>query len=165
KRLAKENPAGLEEARGQMRALAQETKGQEARLAEIEAQLQQILLELPNLPDASVPVGADETDNVVVRTWGEKPAFAFAPKEHDRLGEDLGLLDFERAAKISGARFAFTKGALARLERALVAFMIDVHTERGDLELSPPYLVQRDAMIGTGQLPKFEEDEIGRAHV
>ncbi|HLT30889.1 MAG TPA: serine--tRNA ligase [Myxococcaceae bacterium] len=158
KRLAKEDPSKLEEARGQMRALAQESKGQEARLGEIETQLQQILLELPNLPDPSVPVGADENDNVVVRTWGEKPSFSFEPREHDRLGEALGLLDFERAAKISGARFAFTRGALARLERALVAFMVDVHTERGDLELSPPYLVQRDAMIGTGQLPKFEED-------
>jgi len=103
-------------------------------------------------------VGASADDNRVERSWGEKPSFAFPPKQHFELGERLGGLDFERAAKVSGSRFAFYRGPLARLERALITFMLDVHTSRGYTEFLTPYLVNRAAMIGTGQLPKFEEE-------
>src|SRR5690606_22380843 len=115
-------------------------------------------LYLPNLPDDSVPDGRDERDNVVVRTWGAKPAFDFAPRTHDEIGTTLGIFDFERAATISGARFVVLRGMGARLERALATFMLDVHTARGYLEVLPPYLVNRASMIATGQLPKFEDD-------
>jgi len=163
KKKAKEDPKSLDAMRGELRALSQEIKGKEGRLKEVEEELEKILLFTPNVPHESVPVGTNEADNRVERTWGEKPAFAFAPKQHFELGERLGLMDFERAAKVSGSRFVFLKGALARLERALVAFMIDCHRERGYEELSPPYLVNRDAMFGTGQLPKFEEDSFKTA--
>lgn len=142
----------------EMKALGAEIKEAEGRLKVIEDELGDLLLNVPNVPHASVPVGADERGNQVVRTWGEKPTFLFTPKQHFELGESLGMLDFERAAKVSGARFAFSKGALARLERALVAFMIDQHTRDGYLEVLPPYLVTRESMRGTGQLPKFEAD-------
>ena len=117
--------------RGDLRALSQEIKEQEKQLAAVEERLSAVLLTLPNIPDASVPVGASAEDNVVVRTWGETPRLPFTPKQHFEIGEKLGMLDFERAAKVSGSRFVFYKGDLARLERALVAFMIDVHTARG----------------------------------
>jgi seryl-tRNA synthetase len=130
----------------------------EARLKEVEEELSRILLLIPNVPLESVPVGAGAEDNVQVRAWGEKPNLLFAPKQHFELGEKLGMLDFERAAKVSGSRFAFYKGALARLERALASFMLDVHTQKGYLEMLPPYLVLRESMMGTGQLPKFEDD-------
>src|SRR4051812_24751257 len=149
---------GSAEMRDQLRALSQEIKGQEARIKEVEEELEKILASVPNVPHESVPVGTSESDNRVERVWGEKPAFPFQPRQHFELGERLGLMDFERAAKVSGSRFVFLKGALARLERALVAFMIDCHRERGYEELSPPYLVSRDSMFGTGQLPKFEAD-------
>ncbi len=158
KRLAKESPSALEALRGQMREVSQSIKDQEKRLAALEEELQQIRLDLPNLPDASVPVGGGPQDNKEVRRWGEAPRFLFTPRQHFELGEALGMLDFERAAKVSGARFAFYRGALARLERALVSLMVDVATEHGYLELLPPYLVLRQALIGTGQLPKFEQD-------
>jgi len=158
KRAAKQDPATLERLRGELRALSQEIKDQEKQLAVVEERLSAVLLTVPNLPDASVPVGTSEADNVVVRTWGEAPRFPFTPKQHFEIGEKLGLLDFERAAKVAGSRFAFYRGDLARLERALVAFMVDVHTSRGYSELLPPYLVTRATMTVTGQLPKFEED-------
>ena len=149
---------GSAEMRDQLRALSQEIKAKETRIKEVEEELEKILAFVPNVPHESVPTGTSEADNKVERTWGEKPAFSFAPKQHFELGERLGLMDFERAAKVSGSRFVFLKGALARLERALVAFMIDCHRERGYEELSPPYLVNRDSMFGTGQLPKFEQE-------
>jgi seryl-tRNA synthetase len=158
KRVAKEAPAQLEASRTQMRQVSQSIKEQEKRLAVLEEELERILLDVPNLPDASVPVGAGAEGNVEVRRWGDAPRFLFSPKQHFELGEALGMLDFERAAKVSGARFVFYKGALARLERALVAFMVDVATARGYTELLPPYLVLRSALQGTGQLPKFEQD-------
>jgi seryl-tRNA synthetase len=141
-----------------MRQVSQDIKEKEARLKVVEEELEKILLFIPNVPDESVPVGQSEQDNKVERLWGEKPAFFFTPKQHFEVGEKLRMLDFERAAKVSGSRFAFSKGALARLERALASFFIDVHTERGYLEMLPPYLVNRQAMTGTGQLPKFEDD-------
>jgi seryl-tRNA synthetase len=158
KRKAKEDPQGLEAMRGEMRALSQDIKGKESRLKEVEEELEKILFVTPNVPHETVPVGATEQDNRVERTWGEPPAFAFQPRQHFELGEALGMMDFERAAKVAGSRFVFLKGGLARLERALVAFMIDVHTQRGYTELLPPYLVSRESMTGTGQLPKFEEE-------
>jgi len=158
KRVAKQDPRALEGLRGDLRALSDQIKEQEKKRDALEEQVQAVLLTLPNLPDPSVPVGASAEENVVVRSWGEAPRFPFTPKQHFEIGEKLGLLDFERAAKVSGSRFVFYRGDLARLERALVAFMIDVHTSRGYSEILPPYLVNRAAMTVTGQLPKFEDD-------
>ena len=158
KRVAKSAPAQLESLRGDLRALSQQIKEKEKRLAVVEEEARGILLNIPNLPDASVPVGKGPGDNVEVRRWGEPPRFLFTPRQHFELGEALGMLDFERAAKVSGSRFVFYRGALARLERALVAFMVDVAAARGYTELLPPYLVLRSALTATGQLPKFEQD-------
>ncbi|NRD58996.1 serine--tRNA ligase [Corallococcus exiguus] len=158
KRKAKEDPSAMEKLRGDLRGVSQEIKEKESRLKEVEDELNRILLVIPNVPHDSVPVGASADENVQVKTWGEKPNLLFTPKQHFELGESLGMLDFERAAKVSGSRFTFYKGALARLERALVTFMIDVHTSKGYTELLPPYLVLRETMMGTGQLPKFEDD-------
>jgi len=125
----------------------------------IQTELDSILLSLPNLPDASVPVGADEDDNVEIRRWGTPTAFDFEIKDHVALGEQYGWLDFETAAKLSGARFALLRGPIARLHRALAQFMINLHTgEHGYEEAYTPYLVQAPALQGTGQLPKFEEE-------
>ncbi|MCW4114880.1 serine--tRNA ligase [Aurantimonas sp. MSK8Z-1] len=125
----------------------------------IEQALEDALARIPNLPLEDVPVGADETGNVEVRRHGERPIFAFEPKEHYELGEALGLMEFEQAAKISGARFTILKGQLARLERALGQFMLDLHTgEHGYEEVAAPLLVRDEALFGTGQLPKFSED-------
>jgi seryl-tRNA synthetase len=142
----------------QMKELGRAIKDQEAALKGLEDELGALMMMVPNVPHASVPTGADEKGNRVERVWGEKPSFLFTPRQHFEIGEKLKLLDFERASKVSGARFGFQKGALAKLERALVSFMIDQHTARGYQELLPPYLVTRAAMTGTGQLPKFEED-------
>lgn len=126
---------------------------------EAEARMREMLLGLPNIPHESVPVGLDESANVEVRRWGTKPEFSFQPKDHVDLGTALGILDLERATKITGARFAILNGAGARLERALIDFMLDLHTrEHGYLETLPPFIVNRDSLFGTGQLPKFEED-------
>jgi len=131
----------------------------EAELAAIETQRDALLLTLPNLPHETVPVGASAADNVEVHRWGTVPAFAFTPKPHWDLGPALGILDFERATRMSGARFAVLMGAGARLERALINFMLDVHTvEHGYREVEPPFMVNRQALTGTGNLPKFEQD-------
>jgi seryl-tRNA synthetase len=124
-----------------------------------EARMRDILSTLPNIPHPSVPVGPDETANVEVRRWGQPPAFDFEPKDHVDLGTALGILDLERAAKIAGARFAILRGAGARLSRALISFMLDLHTrEHGYTETLPPFIVNSAALFGTGQLPKFEQD-------
>lgn len=126
---------------------------------EINERLNALLSSIPNLPHDDVPEGADEEDNELVRTVGDKPSFDFEPKEHFDIGEGLGLMDFETAAKMSGSRFVLLSGALARLERALAQFMLDLQTgEHGYTEVSPPTLVKDNALYGTGQLPKFEED-------
>jgi len=126
---------------------------------EADARLRNILVGIPNLPDDSVPVGSSEADNVEVRRWGSPPQFDFAPKPHWELGEELGVLDLERAAKLTGARFAVYWDLGARLERALMNFMLDLHTrEHGYTEVLPPFMVNADSMYGTGQLPKFESD-------
>jgi len=125
----------------------------------IEEELEQKLLLLPNLPDAAAPAGVSEADNVVVRTWGDIPAYSFTPQAHWDLGSALDILDFERAGKLSGARFSLLRGAGARLERALINFMLDLHTtEHKYIEILPPFMVNRATMTGTGQLPKFEDD-------
>ena len=123
------------------------------------AEIDAVLSIIPNLPAADVPQGADENDNVEIKRWGESPKFDFAPLSHDALGAKLGLMDFEAAAKLSGARFVVLRGALARMERALAAFMLDFHTlENGYTEMATPVLVKEEALYGTGQLPKFAED-------
>jgi len=125
----------------------------------IQGQLAELLLLVPNLPHESVPEGSSDEDNLVVRTWGVPPKFDFQPRTHYDLGEDLGIFDFERAVKIAGSRFALLQGAGARLERGLAQLMLDLATrEHGYREISPPYLVNRDSMTGTGNLPKFEDD-------
>ncbi|WP_293007421.1 serine--tRNA ligase [Nitrosomonas sp.] len=134
-------------------------KQAENQLEHIQHHLQKILLEVPNLPHISVPEGKDEAGNVRIRQWGEPRQFDFDIKDHVSIGEGLGLLDFETAAKLSGARFSLMKGGLARLHRALAQFMLDIHTlEHGYIETYVPYLVSRDSLRGTGQLPKFEQD-------
>ena len=126
---------------------------------ETEARMRELLSTLPNVPHESVPVGTDESANVEIRRWGTKPEFDFEPKDHVDLGTALGILDLERATKITGARFAILNGAGARLERALINFMLELHTrEHGYRETLPPFVVNRDSLFGTGQLPKFEED-------
>jgi seryl-tRNA synthetase len=131
----------------------------ESKAEEADTRLRDILVGLPNLPDDSVPVGKSENDNVEVRRWGTPPNFDFTPKPHWELGEELGVLDLERAAKLSGARFAVYWDLGARLERALMNFMLDLHTrEHGYTEVLPPFMVNADSMYGTGQLPKFEAD-------
>jgi seryl-tRNA synthetase len=145
--------------RDELKALSERVKGLEVELAGVEAQIEEVLLGIPNVPHPSVPDGQTEDKNVVVREWGEKPSFAFEPKPHYELGENLGILDFERAAKLSGARFSVLWGLGSRLERALQLFMLDLHTtEHGYVEVHPPYLVKAEALRGTSQLPKFEED-------
>src|SRR6202171_6225323 len=139
--------------------LREQMQESEKRAAEQEARLREILTSLPNLPHASVPVGKSAEDNVEVRRWGTPPQFDFKPKPHWELGEELGVLDLERAAKLSGARFAVYWALGARLERALANFMLDLHTrEHGYTEVLPPYLVNSESMYGTGQLPKFAQD-------
>jgi seryl-tRNA synthetase len=145
-------------ARESLRDLSQRIKAGEAELGEIEAEAEKLLLVIPNAPHASVPDGVGEADNPVASVWGEKPTFDFAPRPHWEVGEGLGILDFEAAARMSGARFTVLRGAGARLARALINFMIDCHIERGYREVWPPTLLRRHAMEGTGQLPKFEED-------
>jgi seryl-tRNA synthetase len=143
----------------QTRELKQETDALERSAAEAEEAMRALLATIPNLTQDSVPAGKSEADNVEVLRWGQQPAFDFAPKPHWELGESLGILDLQRAAKISGARFAVYWGLGARLERALATFMLDVHTrEHGYLEVLPPFLVNRESLFGTGQLPKFAED-------
>ena len=140
-------------------AVSAAIRGAEGPLAEIETHFERFMLTLPNLPHPSVKVGKDETENREIRCWGEPPQFDFTPKNHWDIGEELGILDFERAAKIAGARFAVYRGAGARLERALINFMLDLHTaENGYTEMLPPALANRASLIGTGQLPKLEED-------
>ena len=164
KRISKE--IGAKKAKGedtsaieaQVRAVGEEITQLEDEAKQLEAAQRTLLLNVPNLPHEHCPVGTSAEDNPVVRTCGEKPAFTFAPKSHIDLGKDLGLLDFDRATKISGSGFALYTGAGARLERALINFLLDLHTrEHGYTEVSPPFLVNPDALVGTTQLPKFEE--------
>jgi seryl-tRNA synthetase len=136
--------------------IGEEAKTEMARAEELKRELDELLLTVPNVFHASVPIGSSEADNAVLREWGSKPSFEFEPRTHYDIGESLGIMDFERAARVAGSRFAFLRGGGARLERALVQFMLDLHTrEHGYEELLPPFLVNSDAMVGTANLPKF----------
>jgi seryl-tRNA synthetase len=142
-----------------MKSLSERLKGAEGELPEIERRMEEFLLSIPNVPDPSVPEGAGEEDNPVIRSWGEPRSFPFPVKDHVDLGAELDILDFDRAAKIAGGRFCLSKGAGALMERALINFMLDVHTrEHGYLEVLPPFMANSASFLGTGQLPKFEED-------
>jgi seryl-tRNA synthetase len=139
--------------------LSQQIRDSEKPLAELERRFEQFMLTVPNLPHIDVKVGKDSDDNREIRRWGTPPEFAFTARSHWEIGEELDILDFQRAAKLAGARFVIYKGAAARLERALINFMLDLHTgEHGYKEIIPPTLVNRAALTGTGNLPKFEED-------
>ena len=143
----------------EMRQVSQQIKALDGEVRSTEDLLQGLLLTLPNIPAPEVPVGRSEAENVPVRHYGEPPRFAFAPKPHWEIATNLDIIDFERAGKVTGARFAFYKGLGAQLERALINFMLDLHTTKhGYREIFPPFLVHRHSMTGTGQLPKFEED-------
>lgn len=143
----------------EMKELSGKIKELSGKLSEIEENLKDALLNVPNTPAEGVPFGKDDEDNVEVRKFGEPTKFQFEPKAHWDIGEDLDILDFQRAAKVSGARFTVYRGLGARLERAIACFMLDLHTiEQDYTEIIPPYMVNRDSMIGTGQLPKFEDD-------
>ena len=143
----------------QVAGIGDELKASAEQLDSIQLQMRTLLLNLPNLPHESVPVGADETDNQEVARWGDTPKFDFEVKDHVALGENLGLLDFDMASKLAGSRFSFMRGGLARLHRALAQFMLDTHTtQHGYTECYTPYMANADSLYGTGQLPKFKED-------
>jgi len=145
--------------------LREKIQGLESKVQEEDARLRELLAGIPNMPNPSVPVGRTSENNVEVRRWGKPPEFAFAPKPHWEVGEQLGILDLERAAKLSGARFAVYWDLGARMERALANFMLDLHTrEHGYTEVLPPYLVNSESMYGTGQLPKFAQDSFRVPH-
>ncbi|BBN97307.1 serine--tRNA ligase [Sporolactobacillus terrae] len=142
-----------------MREVSASIKEMDSKLGKIEDELKQVMLSIPNVPHETVPVGASEDDNKPTRFWGEPRPFDYEPKPHWDLATNLGILDFERAAKVTGSRFVFYKGLGVRLERALISFMLDLHEDHHGYELiMPPYMVNRTSMTGTGQLPKFEED-------
>ncbi len=148
-----------EKRKAAMAALGDEIRDLEATAKELEIELSTLELTIPNLFDGEVPVGADESANRELRTWGDRPAFDFQPKAHWDLGPDLGIIDFERAVKVASSRFAVLRGQGAALERALISFMLDIHTRRhGYTEVMPPYLVNSASLLGTGQLPKFADD-------
>jgi len=155
----KKNKEDASEEMARMKGVSDEISGLDEKIREIDEKLTGIAMYVPNIPHESVPIGASEEDNPVVRVVGKPRVFAFEPKNHWDIAEDLDIIDFERATKIAGARFALMKGAGARLERALINFMLDVQTtEHGYTEVLPPFMVNRDSMTATGQLPKFEED-------
>lgn len=157
-KLPKQSPEFAQK-RDELKALSTEVKEAEKKREEIDARIEEILLGVPNLPDASTPDGRGEEDNPVVRTWGERPSFSFEPKAHWDIGAGLRMIDFERASKLSGPRFSVLFAEAARMERSLTAFMLDLHTrEHGYTEVLPPFMVKDSALRGTGQLPKFELD-------
>lgn len=141
-----------------MKAVAHKIKEGDEAIALVDGDIQTLLYEIPNLPDAVVPAGKDASENKMIRHWGEPRKFPFAAKTHDEIGEKMGLMDFKKAGEVTGARFVYMKGKAAKLERALINFMLDTHSEHGYEEMIPPLIVNRSALIGTGQLPKFAED-------
>ncbi|RLC96420.1 MAG: serine--tRNA ligase [Chloroflexi bacterium] len=156
---AQESAVELERLSMALAEMRERIKSLESEVEEIEGKLEDLLLRLPNIPDASVPVGQDETGNVVVRSWGELPRFGFPPRPHWELGESLDIIDFARGVKLSGSRFYLLKGAGALLQRALITFMLDLHVrEHGYTEIYPPFMVRRDCMIGSSNLPRFAEN-------
>lgn len=156
--LLRRNKENADDKIARMKEVGEEILVLDKKLAKLDEQVTYIMDRLPNLPHDSVPVGADEDDNVEVRRWSHAPEFDFELKAHYEIGEELGILDFERGAKVSGARFLYYRGLGARLERAVYNFMLDQHQEEGYEEIIPPYLVNDKAMYGTGQFPKFTED-------
>ena len=157
--LAKEDRPVMQRKKEEMRQVSGKIKELDEELRRLEGGMEQILLRLPNIPDPAVPPGQDEADNLEVRAWGRPPGFTFAPQPHWDIGEGLGILDFSRAGKIAGSRFTLYRGDGARLERALINFMLDLHTgKHGYCEIFPPFLVNPSSMTGTGNLPKFAED-------
>lgn len=154
----KRSGGNADELLAQMQKLSDEMKAAENKLRELQAVITNASLAIPNLPDDSVPVGADESDNVEIRKWGTPRVFDFKVEDHTDIGEGLGQLDFALASKLTGARFSTLKGGLARLNRALIGFMLDTHIAKGYTEMYVPYMVNADSLKGTGQLPKFEED-------
>jgi len=143
----------------EMRQMGDRIKALDEQVGAIEEQLNDLLLRIPNIPHTSVPIGKDESDNIVVRSWGEAREFDFQPKPHWELGESLGIIDFERGVKLSGTRFYVLKGQGAHLQRALISFMLDLHTGRhGYTEMYPPFMVKRECMVGSGNLPKFADN-------
>ncbi len=155
---AKRNKKNADEQITAMQTLSADIKAIDAELADVDANLQSMVTVLPNTPADDVPLGADEDENVEVRRWGTPREFDFEAKAHWDLGESLGILDWERGAKVTGSRFLFYKGLGARLERAIYSFMLDEHAKEGYTEVIPPYMVNHDSMFGTGQYPKFKED-------
>ena len=141
-----------------MKSLGETIKEYDSMVKDVDAKIEYIMLRLPNIPHETVPDGDTDEDNVEVKTWGEVKDFTFEPKAHWDLGADLDILDFERAGKVTGSRFTFLKGYGSRLERAIINYFLDTHTDFGYSEIMPPFMVNRGSMIGTGQLPKFEED-------
>ncbi|OXS52180.1 serine--tRNA ligase [Cohnella sp. CIP 111063] len=155
----KKNRENADDLIAEMRTVSDRIKLLDEEVREIEAEMDKLLLAIPNVPHESVPVGASEEDNVELRRVGEPAAFDFETKPHWELGTELGILDFEAASKVTGSRFVFYKGLGARLERALINFMMDLHADKhGYEEILPPYIVNRDSLVGTSQLPKFSED-------
>jgi len=155
---AKKNKEDTSAVMEDMKTVAAEIKTQDLVISEIEEKLKTLLLELPNIPDAAVPTGKSAEDNQEVRRWGTIPQFDFKPLSHDEIGEKLGIMHFKKAGEVTGARFVFLTGMAAKLERALIQLMLNTHSKAGYTEIQPPFLVNRSALIGTGQLPKFEED-------
>ena len=157
--LLKREQKDADDAIKEMRTVSDQIKVFDKELADIQEKLDLVMLSIPNIPHESVPIGEDEEDNIENRKWGEIPTFSFEPKPHWDIATNLDILDFERAAKVTGSRFVFYKGLGARLERALINFMMDLHAdEHGYKEMLPPYMVNRASLTGTGQLPKFAED-------
>ncbi len=146
------------EIKAQVAAISEELAAVKVKQDEVLKELNDIALSIPNLPDASCPLGPDESANVEVRKWGTPKKFDFEVKDHVAIGEGLGMLDFDTARKVTGARFAFMKGAICKLHRALVQLMLDLHQDQGYTEVYTPYLVNMDSLYGTGQMPKFSED-------
>lgn len=154
----KKEGGDISEIMARMNEIKAKIKADDAKIAELDAKQKTLIYEFPNVPNSSVPVGKDDSENVEIRRWGEPRKFDFESKTHWDIGADLGILDPETAAKVTGTRFHFYKGLGARLERAIISFFLNTHTEHGYTEVLPPFLVNRASMTGTGQLPKFEED-------
>jgi seryl-tRNA synthetase len=146
----------------ELKVLSEKIKELDSQVSAVEAELKEVMLDIPNIPDDSVPFGKDDSENVEIRKWGEPTKFDFDPKAHWDIGTDLDILDFDRGAKLAGARFTVYKGLGARLERSCINFMLNLHVdEQGFQEILPPFIANRDIMTGTGQLPKFEDDMYG----
>ena len=154
----KKDGGDISEIMARMNEIKSKIKADDAKIAELDAKQKSLIYEFPNIPNKSVPIGKDDSENVEIRRWGEPRKFDFEYKAHWDIGADLGILDPETAAKVTGARFHFYKGPGAKLERAIINFFLNTHTEHGYTEILPPFLVNRASMTGTGQLPKFEDD-------